>query len=141
MQLRTGGRVKAALADLAVEFILDLVQQGSLFAEDLFLNIDEPIEILVELVGVFRHQSGERFAGHIFGADRPFAVDDTDFKELRNIQPRFLDARLIQRFVQDLGLAEIAVEYLEDGVAVLVDDLGASLRYNLIIQVAHGEPP
>ncbi|MBQ3301784.1 MAG: hypothetical protein IJH04_06550, partial [Eggerthellaceae bacterium] len=57
---------------------------------------------------------------------RPLAVDDADFKELRDIQSCLLDARLIQRFIQDIRFAEIAVEYLENGVAVLIDDLVAS---------------
>ena len=126
VQLIAGGRVKAAGADLTVEFILDLVEQGCFFAEDLFLDVDEEIEILVEVVGILFHQLSKRLAGDILGADRPLAVDDADFKQLRNIQSCLLDTRLIQRFIQDIRFAEIAVEYLENGVAVFIDDLVAS---------------
>ena len=141
VQLIAGGRVKAARRDLAVEFILDLVEQGRFLAEDLFLDADEEVEIFVELVGVLFHQLRERLAGDILGADRPLAVDLADLEELGHIQPRLFDTRLIQRFIEDIRLAVIAVEYLEDGVAVFIDDLFGSLCQNLIIRITHHIPP
>ena len=141
VQLIARGRVKAARRDLAVEFILDLVEQGRFLAEDLFLDVDEEVEVFVDLVGVLLHKLSERLAGDILGADRPFAVNLADLEELGDIQSCLFDARLIQRFIKDIRLAVIAVEYLEDGIAVFIDDLFGSLCQNLIICITHHIPP
>ena len=66
---------------------------------DLHLKINEQFYIFVSLFGVLVHDLGERFALDVLGNDSPLTVNHRDLKHLRDIEPRFLNSRLIQGLV------------------------------------------
>ena len=139
VQLVACGCVEVCAADLVLHLVLQSLEQRTLFAEDLHLDVHEELEVLVELVGVLVHKLLEGLALDEVGDDSPLAVDFGDFLDLGDIQSRFLNSRLVERLVEDIGLGEGFVKDLDSEVAVAVDDLIFSLGENIV--KFHGKAP
>ena len=103
MELVARGRIQRGLGNLAVHFVLELIQQRRGLAVDFNLKVDEQLEVFVFLFGMLLHQRAERLAFDEIGDDGPFPVRLADLVDLGNVQSRFLHARLIERFVEDVG--------------------------------------
>ena len=93
------------------------------------MQIDEEIEILIELFGILFHEAVERFAFDEFPRERPFSVDDGDFQNFRNVERSLLDARLIERLVQDPRFGIGLIKRFDEFVAVAIN-LFADSRIN-----------
>ena len=68
------------------------------------LEIYKQLKIFFLLLGVLLHELSESFAADIVINYSPFALDDGDFVDLGDIQPRLLDPRLVERLVKDVSL-------------------------------------
>ena len=68
------------------------------------LEVDEKIEIFVLLLGILLHQLRKRLALDIVGHYCPFAVDDRNLENSRNIESGLFDTCLVERLVEHVGL-------------------------------------
>ena len=115
------GRGIRACRNFGVHLIAQMPQKRHLFLAHPDLQIDEEVKILILFFGMIFHHLFERFAFDEFPDDRPLAVDDGDPQNFGDVQRRLLDARLVERFVEDVCLRIGLVERLNEPVAVTVD--------------------
>ena len=97
-------------------------------AVHIHLEVDEQFEVLVLLLRVFLHELREGLALDVFRDDRPLAVNREDLFDLRDTDAGLLDARLVERFVQDIGHGIITVKYLNAVGTVAVHGFVVSYR-------------
>ena len=91
----TGGGIKCCLADLAIHFILELVEVYAGLAMHFKLKLNKQKKILFLLFGVIFDKLSQSLAFNIFGDDRPFTVNCRYLQNLRDREPRFFDTSLI----------------------------------------------
>ena len=126
VQLITCGGVEVGFADLAVHFVLQLVEHRALCSMNLHLKVNEHFKVLVLLCGVLLHELCKGLALNELRNDCPLAVDHLDFKHFGYVNAYILYTRLIERFVEYVRLCVALVKYLDQCVAFAVDGLAGS---------------
>ena len=96
------------------------------------LEVDKFFEIFVVAFGIVLHELCKGLSRDIFRNDGPFSVDLRDRFDFRDIQSRLFNARLIERFVQDIGFGKVFVEHLIAKVSVAVNGLVVAYRNNSV---------
>ena len=140
VQLVAGGGVQAGFVDLAVHLVLELVKQRTGLRVHLQLQIHEQIHIFVAPVGVFLHEARKGLAGDEIADDGPLAVHRAHLVQAGYVEGGFLHAGLVERLVEDVGLAVVAVKYLDGQMAVAVNGLVGADR-NHLVQFHDSRPP
>lgn len=123
MQVVAGGCVQSGGADLAVHFVLQLVQHGAGQGVHFQLQIYEEAEVFVFLFRILLHELGQGLALDKFGHDGPFAVHYVNTQKLGDVQPGLLNAGMIQGLVQNVRLGKMLVKGFDAGISVPIDDL------------------
>ena len=107
--------------DLHVHLIAQVPQKGYALLAHADLQIDEEIEVLVLFFRMHLHEGLQRLALNVLPDERPSAVHDRHAQDLGNIQSRLLDARLVERLVEDARFGVALVKGLDEPVAVAVE--------------------
>ena len=121
-----------------MHLVAQMSEKGHALLAHADLQIDEEAEVFVLFFGMLRHEGFERLALDEFTDDCPSAVHHGDRKDLGDVEPRLLDARLVERFVEDVSLGIALVERLDELSAVAVEFLTCAFinefhSYNILL--------
>ena len=112
-----------ACRDLHVHLVAQMPQKGYALRTHADLQVDEEVEVLILFLGMLVHERLQRLAVDVFPDQRPSAFHNGDAQDLGNIQFRLLDARLVERLVEDARFGVALVKGLDEPVAVAVEFL------------------
>ena len=114
-------------ADLGVHFVLNLIQMGAGFAQDLQLNIHKGVQVLVLLLRVLCHQLAQGRTLNILSGNGPLAVHLAYIQQFGNPQTGLFYPSHIQCLVEHIGLGKGLVKHLDDLVSVFIDNFMLAL--------------
>ena len=103
-QVIARGGIKICLTDFAGHLIFLAIEHRAGFPVNLHLQVHEQVQIFLLIIRIFLHQLGKGLPLDELREYGPFTLDHVDTQDSRDMQACLLNARLIQRLIQNIGL-------------------------------------
>ena len=132
--------VEVCRAYLSVHLFDEHIQKGHALGMNVELNIYEKIKVFVKFIGIFVHKLFKRGAFDVVHRNGPAAVHYRYSLNFGYVEVGFLNARLIERFVEDVSLGIALIKELYKLVAVPVNLFARSFDYYFFVFHYHNPP-